>query len=436
MKSLGGRLGFISVVGVLIAAVVAIVVSSEPTRSPKQELAAVRAFVEDAKAVRFTASTTSVQGDPEAEIGSTYTYRSEESGEFELPDRSHVVSNDGEYLYEAVVVPTGYYGRDAESEADLRRALWRFEKPPTAEELAESGAIEDVTDYSGDPVALAAAGMEFSGFASPQSLFGLLEELESPTRVATGVIRATASLEDVMGNLFSGVDIEELGFEPEDFEGEVNVTLTSEPDGRLTRMVTEMTTDFMGEDSVDTADIRFFDWNGAIRVVEPDPEKIDPTPDVNEEKIAEFDAAPVLVPSALPAGWKLLSGDVSAESEEDMTCEQVNLEFGDPVAHEAAYNTMAEDMDSDEFVFPPAITIYAMSAGCDLEEVEGEEPFTIGRYEATADERDDDYGGRYVYMVVGDTRLHIESTLSDDEIRRLFSNLVPLDLKTMPIASG
>src|SRR5688500_17837641 len=106
VKNGGSRVLFALITALLVSSVAVIVATGGPKVDPARELAAVRSYVAEAETVRFTMSSKSVQGDADDDgLGSTYTDRTEESGEFEFPDRSHVVSNDGEVIWETVIVP-------------------------------------------------------------------------------------------------------------------------------------------------------------------------------------------------------------------------------------------------------------------------------------------------------------------------------------------
>ena len=395
--------------------------------SPAAELARLQEFVEKAKSARITATTTSEQRDGEGDLGSSYKDTSRITGSVVLPDRSQWVEEDGTTAYEGILVPGASYTREADSREELAGEQWIYE------------AVTDPEPTPGAPVP-----SDFEPVAEVASAFGavdfidLLRAAEAPIRVGPHTIKVK-------------IDVAKLPEfqDPEDEDAPLPVMtaeLTSTSEGRLDRLVLRMVEkdpemgDFSG-----TADVRFTDWGTPLTITAPDKAAVDPTPGIAEDDLAAFDATPLLGLRRLPAGWALLSAEVFT-SEEDADeeagdCPEVSLSYGDPTAELAAEQLELEattDEDYEAIAWPDSIEVSLTAADCGswkaFQDVDGQ-AITLGGRPATimrGTESNEDYATT-VQLIVGATRVLIESDAPEATTRAAASDLVPFDLATQPV---
>lgn len=392
--------------------------------SPAKELARIQAFIVEAKTARLTATTVSEQRDGDGDLGSSYKDTSRITGSVVLPDRSQWVEEDGSMAYEGIIVPGASYTREADTREDLAAEQWVYE------------ALAAPEPKAGEPVPpeLVAAA-DVAGAFGAADFLDLLRAAETPTRVGPHTIKVRIDVSD----LPEFTDPEDEDAPPPDMTAE----LTSTSEGRLDRLVLRMVErdpemgDFTG-----TADVRFTHWGQPLTIAAPDATAVDPTPTIAEDDLAAFDAAPLLGLRRLPAGWALLTAEVwTAEDDADAEageCPEVSLSYGNPaeqVAAEQRAETLSEE-DSEAMQWPETIEVSLTPADCEswnvLEDGDaitlGGRPATIVRGTASEDEY-----VTSIQLIVGATRVLVESDGPEATTLAAASDLVPFDLATQPV---
>jgi hypothetical protein len=141
------------------------------------------------------------------------------------------------------------------------------------------------------------------------------------------------------------------------------------------------------------ARIQFRNWGDqAVRVAAPPPNRLDPTPGVDEIGLAAFTTAPLLMPKTLPPGWKLVGADVLSADDTEEGCAQAHLAYENP--HADGFLSLYE--------FPRACAAAKTAAA----------PYP------------------YVQITVGNTTVQAVSDLKADALARILSALVPLALRS------
>ena len=395
--------------------------------SPAKELARVQAFVERATSARLTATTTSESFDGEGDLGSSYKDTSRMTGSIVLPDRSQWIEEDGISAWEGITVPGATYYREADSREELAAEQWAYqpldeERPPIPVMAAELMPVAEMSSAFG-----------------PSELPDLLTAAGAPTRVGPHTIKVT-------------IDVKQLAvFEnmPEEMEEDfpvptITAELTSTSDGRLDRLVmrTSSKDPEMGSSS-STTDIRLTNWGAALTIVAPDAAAIDPTPGISENDLATFDATPLFGLRRLPAGYELMQADVWM-SEEDADeeagdCPEVSLSYANPAEMEAFDKAMAKvrsEADYDTLTEPVSIEVSLTPADCESwSAIEDGEAITLGGRPATivrGTATDEEYATS-IQLVVGATRVLIESDGPEAATIAAASDVVPFDLATQPV---
>ncbi|MEY2476301.1 MAG: hypothetical protein QOG87_1616 [Actinomycetota bacterium] len=397
--------------------------------SPAKELARVQAFVEQATSARMVATSTSEQRTGDGELGSSFKDTSRMQGALALPDRSQWVEEDGVSAYETIVVPGAAYYREAESREELAAEQWVHEaiEPTRTPGLSVSPDLMPVADVAG-------------AFAAGD-LIELLDAASAPTRVGPHTIKVSIDVSKLEWFEFGEVRADG---EPEPAPPVMTAEITSTSEGRLDRLVMRFNS---GEDSEggfsDTTDLRFSNWGSPVTITAPDAAAIDPTPGIAENALAAFDAMPLYGLRRLPAGWELFGAEVWTTEEnadtESGDCPEVSLSYGNPAEMEAFEQSAASVTSDEEFetmTWPATIDVSLTPAGCDSWNVlEGGEPITLGGRRGTivrSTNTEEEYATS-IQLVVGTTRMLIESDGPEAPTLSAASDVVPFDLATQPV---
>ena len=406
-----------------------VVVHSDGDRppTPSEELARAQQFIQRARTAHFSGTAEMVTNDGKDGLGSTYTHRSRISGELEIPFKSRWVDESGEYVVEGLVVENGTYFREADDRGALEAERWVF----TPRAMTDEEPPVEGSDFAG-------AELLAMPFDAPD-LSALLRAADVPVRVLPGVVKAS-------------IDVKKLDWIQEMYETAdvplptIHIEVHSDQDGRLTRLLLDEKAKYpvfeedddepTGEsESVTKVDLQFSRWGEPVEIAAPSRAQVDPTPDIAEEDIAAFDAMPLLGLETLPSGFELVTAEVYAESDDEEfgECAEVDLEYGNGAELEAFYADPDEDAD-----YPVTIDVTLTPAACDFYgslEDEGD-PIRLGRRSGTIVRSDPDDYEEYataIEVIVGATRVTIESDLPERAVIAAASDLVPLDLATQPV---
>jgi hypothetical protein len=364
--------------------------------SPTEVLETVQRSVAGHDTVRFD-----LRGrvESEEEEGESYVTRLRAKGEAVFPDRFRLVDGIEEYFTEVIGVGDTFYLRAAEEEDELGKEKWaRFD-------LSEEKAREGVTRLPGgpavgfdefDPEALA-----FEQFGQPPDIPRIVKAAHHPVverryEDAT-VLRGELRIDDAFVHGGDQLD-------------EATVELTVTEDGQLERLLLR----FSGDPGNGRLDYHLSGWGEAVRVEPPPSHEIDPTPEIDEEAVANFKDTPLVQPRAIPEGWEQTFATVLEEDETEEECRQVEVDYEDP-----------EDPDSGY------LYMYELPGSCaDLEPPRRSRPFRAGPNSGWID--DDEEEAVSAQLVVGTTVLQIETDLDPDVLAAVLSQLVPLDVAKPP----
>lgn len=411
-------------------------------RSADDALAAAQAYVADATAFRFEANieTTVVtdasdfrndelraKSSPERDSaggpGTTTTDRSVTKGAW-TPDAWETTTDDSFGRSESKVVgATAYTRRDMGGEGQW--VSYEFEEPSRQEMLDElesmregmqdedfpGGEYETATEYPGAATGLAAS-LYLSGeglgsddlFGDPTGFLGAIGDMSNPEIASRDGEAITVS-----ATLSAPSDVEDAWGAP--LPGGT-MTLTVGRDGAPSRLTLTVGED---DDSIEV-DLRFSEWNEPQEIVRPDSDEIDQTPWLDEEAVAAVPGVS-LVTGDVPDGWELdyvnaVSGDESAEG-----CDQVEI----------YWSPMISD-DEDAEISDDYVDLYLLPQACAME---GDPtPFAVGPY-APLPSREGPY---VVEVLVGNTVVQIDTTLTGEELSAFITSLRPIDLETLSAA--
>ena len=193
---------------------------------------------------------------------------------------------------------------------------------------------------------------------------------------------------------------------------EATVELTVREDGQLERLLLR----FSGDPGNGRLDYHLSDWGEPVQIEAPPEAEIDPTPEIDEEAVANFKDAPLLQPRAIPEGWEQTYATVLEADETEEDCRQVEVDYEDP------------DDPEDGYLY-----IYELPRACaDLDPPRRSRPFRAGPNSGWIDEDDED--GVRAQLVVGATVLQVDTDLDPAVLATVLSQLVPLDLNKPPTA--
>jgi len=163
--------------------------------------------------------------------------------------------------------------------------------------------------------------------------------------------------------------------------------------------------------------LNFSDWDTPVKVAEPTAAQVDPTPDFDEAKIANYRDSTLVMPRVIPSGWEMTYADLITAEESDEDCAQVSVDFDD----------MTDESDDALYAYT-----YLLPADC-VEEVGGK-AFQAGPYSGYIDT---DKDGSWVELRIDATSvLEIDTNLPPADIARIFGDLVALELSKGPTAAG
>ena len=191
--------------------------------------------------------------------------------------------------------------------------------------------------------------------------------------------------------------------------------LTARDDGRVDRMVVDARGEADDGSTFEArVDFRFSGWGDVVDIAAPDESDIDPTPSVEEERVAGFADAPLLQPAGIPERWVLDFGDVIPADDTAEECDQVELDYVDPDDEDGGY-----------------LYLYELPLTCaDLQPPAGSQPFQAGpnRGWVVADPEE----GVTAQIRVDRTVLNVDTDLVPAELARVLGQLVPLDFAVAP----
>jgi hypothetical protein len=456
-----GRLQRVLVVGVaalLLAGVTGLLVVRKGERSPTEALARVRAFVQAQKTATFTGTSESTFAPTSDDVGHTSTTRARFNGEIRLPGEAHIVFDSGDFASEVLLVDGTSYARSADSRAELDGEQWvKWEQEGEDDEDEEDTAAAGpgvVTSFGGPASRAAADAMGFisaSGPGSPVELDALFAELAEPERLAPNRIRAEVPLRDLVPEEAQRRldDAREDAEDKEGFDdwldGTLAVTIDYGPDGRLDVLVFDTEHDIEGERSTEHQEFRFADWGKPVTFAAPAQDKVDATPHIDEQGLAQAQGRfTVLAPTTPPAGWVLQSLTFDERDSEIETCAVVELIY---TAADLPEPDQETDEDDEELPEPPMITVASVEPDCpwledSLPDLSEARTVRIGSWSAKATENtEDNYfswleeGVTFVFEAHG-TRVAAAGNLPEAEVVRVLRTLAPIDLSKQAIGPG
>jgi hypothetical protein len=340
-----------------------------------------------------------------------------------LPGRSHWTEDQGDAAQETIVVPEGLFLREADTASALDLEGWK-QYPHPSNELplggVPAGPVPPGASGPGIHVMVGQAGPVLSALGAPAEFTDVLARLTDLTRVSPRVIRGTVDMASVPG----------LSQVPAPLP-RVTIELATDTTGRLERLLATSTGTMADEAFTARNEMRFTQWSAPVDVSAPTGDAVDKTPDIDEEGLAAFSAAPILVPGNLPATSRLIDASVAEEGAAG-GCPEVDLTYGDP--SQSLKNP--DDVSSD-------INVTITPADCDQSALDGGDPVTIAGHSARikhGKNTDDEYAVT-VEVLVGATRMTVDSDLPDTEILGALRTIVAFDITkqhvyTAPSESG
>jgi hypothetical protein len=406
-----------------------------------RELARLQAFVDQARTAHFTTENHSVESTGADGVGTDYSSRSKAVGIIELPGRSQWTEEDGDTAYETVVTPTGAYYREADDRAALADELWTYSARET----------EAAMPAFSDPM-LTSAGMVGQSFDAPE-VADLLQAGRDPVRLDDHQIRIdvdVTKMPDYAPDLYKDPDTGKAIPLPK-----ISVELTTGASGQLDRMLMRVREDDVSPAMLGvgdggsapssmsfTSDIRFTRWGEPVSFAVPPASAVDPTPGVDEDDIAAFAAFPLYGLRRLPTGFELENAAVTTATEDaspaDGDCAEVDLSYGSPAEERAAEAKARTSADMANVEFPPTIEVSLTPADCDY--YDALDPadvttITLGRNRGTiyrGKNTDEEYLTS-LEVIVGPTRVRVDSDLPEAQTIAAASDLVLLDLGAQPV---
>jgi hypothetical protein len=244
------------------------------------------------------------------------------SGEVQDTDHYSTRGVRGDTVTEVVIVGEEGFTRDGSVEAI---GTERYDTVP-AEQFESSADLEELVDLAAEGTAVAARDVTDATFNYSTELV---------TIDPTSFVEIILASDDVVAE----TDGERTSITTVRFVPELAQQLYADVEG-VTPIAAEVVLD---ADGVPTAGILRADLGSPIRlqvnyefvdvepIVAPAPEQIDSTPDVDEEELAAFTGAPLVAPTALPAGILLRSVLVITTEQSVEGCPQVQLGYTDDI---------------------------------------------------------------------------------------------------------
>lgn len=385
----------------------ALLLGSEDAPTAEGLLVAAKKFLKEPNTATVTGEGTVKSGDLKdsggnGAPGSGFTQRSKIKGQVALPDRLLVREDSGSAgVTEVLVIKKDTYVRYAEKLADLDEAKWAKEElPPGVVEPEEDGPILDMNDSaSGGPLDLddlIAVAKPPKDFTKEGKLYVLKLELDPKALLS---------------------DSDQTGAEL----GETSLTLRLEKSGKVasySMRITGEVADLGPESRFETNFTWRFVWGEKVNIKAPEADELDATPEMNEEALSKFTAAPVLVPAAIPSGWTLTLADVIPPDQTAEECEEVTIDY--------------ENVDDPENGYLYLFVFNADCEGLDMVPPPGADSFRPGRaregYVVGTPE-----DGWFAQFLVDNTVIQVADTdLNPEELSRVMENLTIFDPKQKP----
>jgi hypothetical protein len=370
-------------VGVIAAGALVIKALNNDGPTATSLLASAQSFTKEHQSARFTGRIVVHQTDSgeDSSLGSASTFTSKIEGSAQSTTRSRAVIDSGqEGTVETIVDDKVVYLREAS--AGEKVADRKFQRIDTTKDVpgVVNFDLEEATAFD---------------------VSRLLENAQFPKKVShsdsESVISATVRPSKLLG-AEAARDVDSIT---------LRLTILDSGAIRTVRQVTK------GSGTTVTTTLEFTGWGDDVAIALPNDNQIDPTPGIEEERIAAWKDAPLYKPRAIPAGWVFDGADVLPEEVTTEGCKQVELDYEDPTDPDNGY-----------------ISLYEFPVSCaEPFNGEGVVPFTAGPYAgfAQADEE-----GALVQITVGKTTLQAETDLPLDALKQVLANLVPLNLKAKP----
>jgi hypothetical protein len=376
------------VAAALVGALLVLVLGEDQPPLAVRLLDRSRGFLAEARSATFE-TTTKIEADEE--LGGDFTV--EGKGVVAFPDRFRLSEESDGYTVEVIGIGEAYFVRESDDADDLGEEKWAEYDP--ADDDERSGVVRPpVGDegLAGDPSGRAAG--------SPTELGRILRNARAPRVVretdgGRAVVRADLDADRAFGDVI-GEDLD---------SATVEVTTTRR--GRMSRIVIA----YEAPEEKASIDYRLSAWDRPVQVAAPPEAEIDPTPTIDEEDIAEFTAAPLLQPAAIPEGWVFDGAFVLSPDETVEGCEQVELDYVDPDDPDAGF-----------------LWIYLLPVSCaDLVPPPGSD-----NYPGRPGWISEDEGFTDAQVVVGATVVQVQSDLPPDAIVAVLAELVPFDPNRRP----
>ncbi|MGQ0804580.1 MAG: hypothetical protein ACT4PI_12060 [Actinomycetota bacterium] len=398
------RRGIALIAGVVAAAVVVtlivVVAGAESPPSASEALDRAQRFANRADSVEYRGESRLEFEDeppvPPEDGGFDPNSSFEESAVF--PDQSRSVLEFADLVTETIAIDDVTYDRSAEDRKSLDDELWTEFDPDAIEDeepLTEGGFV--------------GGGL----FVAPTEVPALVEASSRPRILSQDngetVIRA---------DLDSG-EFEEI------YYTSVTIDLAVEDDGRITEI------HLVGSDEYETqrVNVEIERWNDDLRIEAPADADIDPTPNLDEEDIAAYDAAALFQPRLIPTGWVLQTATIIPEGEfgldEEAGCDQVDLYF----TNEALFESVDEE---DVPLGATYLDLFEFPTSCAEDRPRGADDFTAGTYTGWFE---DEEGYLYGQIAVGDTVIEFSTDLSEEALAAILADLVALDFANPPAAT-
>ncbi|MBV8958796.1 MAG: hypothetical protein JO087_08515 [Actinobacteria bacterium] len=430
----------------LFAASVAGLVTLAPKgkKTPAQQLAKLQAFVNAAKSVHYVAESTTQTKGGHGDLGSSFSNKSKQEGDIAFPNQSHSLEQDGTNFSEVITLDKAFYERSGESQAELRQAQWIY-SPHGGEGWSAygpaTGALSSVS-MGGGPIMSGALSLDQAG---AHDLADMLRAASTPKQVSSDVIEVSIDIKRLP--IFSALQEATSAADAKIPTPTVTAQLTSGPHDELERLmfVTKMEApdgakDIFGS-MTSTDDIHFTKWGEPVTIAKPSADTVDPTPGIDEKGLAEFHAMPLLAPRKLPAGFELTDAQVvtseSDASVDDGNCPEVSFDWADAKAEAAFEKQLAGSANPDNLGDGPAGLEFSLTpASCDNGGPnDGAKAIKLGKYSGTISHGNVDDGdyANTIEVIVGATRVEVDSDLPLATVVAAASDFIPFDLATQPV---
>jgi len=401
-----GPVGFRTAVALLVAALTLAVAGTATAVVRSRHEADVPAATVLERAQRFIRAAPSVRFKGQATLkatptttggnGQVRTFSSHKSIEgVAVDDRLRATTSSEQGVIEMILLRDTLFSRQAEKKSELVGQKW------SKEDLASTDRRNGVVRPS-TPGQVEAA--ESHGITGLPTLKKVVAGASVPR-----ILRRSGNLTVVAAS----VPLNRLGDLGQNSTG-LDVEITADRAGRVGRMVVTVRGRLGGRgEAVTRTDYQLSAWGDVAPVEAPPATDIDPTPGIDEDEVAAFDAVGRLQPHGIPEGWTLDQATVLAPDETAEGCEQLEIHYARPDDSEGGY------IDLFEFPAPCA----------DPDPPPGARPFVPavggGWVLSGAD-------GTSAQILVGGTVVQAQTDLSAEELTLVLAGLDPLDLAKPP----